>query len=292
MSNANENPKSKIDHSRQRPFVGEDGVEFRLPLSLAIITLNEADNIERCIRSVPFASEIVVVDSGSSDDTVKIAESLGARVVFEPWKGFRAQKQFATQLCTNDWVLSLDADEALSMEAAEEVLSLFGGAGSHRSEQISILSDCDGFEFPRLSWNLGRWIKHGGWYPDLQLRLYHRMKASWQGGEHVHERVSAGKVLRLKGPLLHWPFSTHAEQVATNNRYSGLGAQDLLHRGKKFRLYKLILKPLTKFIETYLIKRGFLDGLPGFIISVGAAYSVFLKFVKLWELQKASKKNP
>lgn len=256
-----------------------------LPLSVAIICLNEAQNIERCIRSVPFAGEVVVVDSGSTDDTARIAEACGARVFQREWLGFRDQKRLATGLCKFDWVLSLDADEALSAEAAGEVAALFG----ERSEKRDRI---DGFEFPRLTWNLGRWIQHGGWYPDWQLRLYHRARATWEGGQHVHERVEAKRVERLEFPIHHWPFRDLAEQVATNNRYSGLGAKELQRRGKSFSLAKLCLKPLSKFLETYLIKGGFRDGLPGFIISVGAAYSVFLKFAKVWETGLQRDENP
>lgn len=245
-------------------------------LSLAIICLNEAANIERCIRSVPFASEVVVVDSGSTDGTREIAERCGAKVYEREWRGFRDQKRLATELCSHDWVLSLDADEALSPEAQSEVLNLLN------SNQ---LSDYDGYEFPRLTWNLGRWIRHGGWYPDYQLRLYNRRRAQWEGGEHVHERVYAPRSKRLNSNLLHWPFVDLSEQVNTNNRYSTLGAIELRARGKKFSVAKLIFKPISKFLETYLIKGGFRDGLAGFVISVGAAYSVFLKFAKLWELE-------
>jgi glycosyltransferase involved in cell wall biosynthesis len=251
----------------------------KLPLSLAIICLNEATNIERCIRSVPFASEVIVVDSGSTDGTPELAAKLGAKVFVEEWRGFRAQKQRATDLCQYDWVLSLDADEALSEESAREVRSLLTSAN---------LTDHDGYNFPRLSWNLGRWIRHGGWYPDLQLRLFDRTRSSWQGGDKVHERVSAKNIGRLDHPIHHFPFPDLAEQVATNNRYSGLGAEELVAKGKRFSIWKLVFKPVSKFLETYLIKRGFLDGLPGFIIAVGAAYSVFLKFAKLWETERRS----
>ena len=246
------------------------------PLSLAIICLNEAANIERCIRSVPFAADIVVLDSHSTDQTRELAEACGARVFNEDWRGFRAQKQRATDLCANDWVLSLDADEALSAEAQAEICQLMSTENFDRQ---------DGYELPRLSWNLGRWIRHGGWYPDLQLRLFHRQRSSWQGGEHVHERVSAPKVSRLNCAILHWPFENLTEQVATNNRYSSLGAAELRARGVKFSLLKLILKPWSKFLETYVIKLGFLDGRAGLVIAVGAAYSVFLKFAKLGETE-------
>jgi glycosyltransferase involved in cell wall biosynthesis len=248
-------------------------------LSLAIICLNEASNIERCIRSVPFANEIIVLDSGSTDDTQKIAKGLGAKVFDEEWRGFRRQKQRATDLCTNDWVLSLDADEALSAEAQAEIQKLF--------ESPVELNQFDGYEFPRQTWNLGRWILHGGWFPDRQLRLFHKGRAVWRGGEHVHEKVFAEKVGTLDFPILHWPFPQHSDQVATNNRYSSLGAGELRAKGKRFSFFKLIFKPWSKFFETYLFKRGFQDGLPGFIIAVGAAYSVFLKFAKLWEIERA-----
>lgn len=251
-------------------------------LSVAIICLNEEANLERCLKSVPFANEFVVLDSGSTDRTQEIAKNLGAKVFDEPWRGFRAQKQRAVDLCSNDWILSLDADEALSPEAAWEVERLLSA---------NELDAFDGFEFPRLTWNLGRWIRHGGWYPDWQLRLFNRKRASWKGGENVHERVEAQRVKRLSVDLHHWPFPDHAEQVATNNRYSGLGAKELAAKGKRFSIAKLIFKPYSKFIETYFLKRGFLDGLPGFIISVGAAYSVFLKFAKLWELESKQRKS-
>lgn len=257
-------------------------------ISLAIISLNESDNIERCIRSVPFATDIVVVDSGSTDPTREIATQLGARVFNESWRGFRDQKQHAVDLCKHDWVLSLDADEALSPELATELQILLS---SGHLERAADGATTDGYELPRLSWNMGRWIRHGGWYPDWQLRLFNRKTARWQGGEHVHERVEADSVKRLTHPIQHFPFVSLSEQIATNNRYSSLGAQELQKKGAKFSLAKLCLKPISKFLETYVVKRGFLDGLPGFIIAVGAAYSVFLKFSKLWEAERETNKQ-
>ena len=253
-----------------------------LPVSLAIICLNEAANIERCIRSVPFASDVVVVDSGSTDGTIEIAEKCGARVFREEWRGFRDQKRRATELCKTDWVLSLDADEALSPEALNEVLAILKSPD---------LESQDGYEFPRLTWNLGRWIRHGGWYPDRQLRLFHRGRAKWEGGKEVHERVAAARVKRLTHPILHWPFPDLSEQISTNNRYSSLGARELFARGKRFTLLKLLFKPWSKFMETYFIKRGCMDGMAGFVVAVGAAYSVFLKFAKLWELERNEKRS-
>jgi glycosyltransferase involved in cell wall biosynthesis len=259
---------------------------MRLPVSLVIITLNEAEGIERAIRSAEFCDDVVVLDSGSTDATREIAEGCGARVFQEPWRGYRAQKARAVELARHDWILSLDGDEALSEDLQRELRG--------RLPQIVSGQGASAYEFPRLTYNLGRWIRYGGWYPDRQLRLFDRRQAEWRGGEHVHERVqgkagTSWQCERIDAHLLHWPFPTHAEQVATNNRYSSLGAQELRARGQKFSIGKLVFKSWSKFIECYLLKRGFLDGLAGFVIAVGAAYSVFLKWIKLWELERSSK---
>ncbi len=247
---------------------------MKIPISLVIITLNEERNIERCIRSVPFASEVIVVDSGSKDSTCEIARFLGARVVHKSWLGFGLQKKFATEQASHDWVLSLDADEALSPELAREI-----------QERFSQLNPQSGYEMPRKSFHLGRWIEHGGWYPDYQLRLYNRQHANWSDSP-IHERVDAPQVERLKEPLQHYVFRDLSHQIQTNDRYSGLLAQKDLKAGKRFSLLKLIFKPWSKFIECYFLKLGFLDGLPGLIIAVGAGYSIFLRQAKIWELSK------
>lgn len=251
----------------------------KLPISVVIITLNEEAHIERCIRSAPFADDIVVVDSFSTDRTVEIAEKCGARVFKEKWKGFGPQKAFATEQAKNSWILSLDADEALSPELAAEIIECF--------------SDLDpeaGYLFPRKSYHLGRWIEHGGWYPDYQLRLYNKTKSQWNSAA-LHEKVEVKKVLKMKRDLLHWVFDSLSDQVMTNDRYSTLGANQLAEAGQRFSYLKMLFKPLGKFVETYIVKRGYKDGLPGFIISIGAAYSLFLKFAKLWEIERAKKSS-
>lgn len=250
---------------------------MKIPISLVIITLNEERNIERCIRSVPFASEILVVDSGSRDATCEIAKFRGAKILYKGWMGFGPQKKFATEQAAHDWILSLDADEALSPELAEEIQSRFAQ-----------LDESTGYEMPRKSFHLGRWIEHGGWYPDYQLRLYNRKHAQWPDSR-IHERVQAPRVERLQHPLQHYVFKNLSAQVATNDRYSGLLAQKDVEAGKQFSLLRLLIKPGSKFIECYFLKLGFLDGLPGLIIAVSAAYSIFLRWSKVWELQKAVK---
>jgi glycosyltransferase involved in cell wall biosynthesis len=247
---------------------------IKLPISLVVITLNEEKNIERCIKSVPFASEVVIVDSGSQDQTVEIAKKLGAKVDHEKWLGFGPQKNLATQKASYDWILNLDADEALSPELCEEIQNVF-----------SKLNPLCAYSLPRRSFHLGRWIRFGGWYPDRQIRLYHRQHARWSEAQ-IHEKVEAPQTAALQNDLLHWVFVDLANQVATNNRYSTLLAEQDFQKGKKFSLPKLILKPVSKFFECYFLKLGFLDGLPGFIIAVSAAYSIFLRWSKIWELQK------
>lgn len=251
----------------------------KLPISLVIITLNEEAHIERCIRSAPFVDDIVVVDSFSTDRTVEIAKSCGARVFQEKWRGFGAQKSFAASQAKNSWVISLDADEALSSELAAEILECWATLNAEA-----------GYLFPRKSFHLGRWINYGGWYPDYQLRLFNKDKSQWNSAA-LHEKVEVKERLFMRSPLLHWVFEDLSDQVVTNDRYSSLGAQQLHQAGKKFSLFKLTTKPLSKFIETYFFKKGFLDGMPGFIIAVGAAYSIFLRHAKLWELERDHKKS-
>lgn len=248
------------------------------PLSLVVITLNEEKNIERCLRSVPFADDIVVVDSFSTDRTAELAGSLGARVISEKWRGFGAQKHFATEQAKNDWVLSLDADEALSPELAAEILARF-----------ETLDPEVGYELPRRSFHLGRWIGHGGWFPDPQLRLFNRKRAQWASSD-IHEHVLADRRERFANPILHWVFEDLSDQVVTNDRYSSLQARERFARGERFSLPKLVFKPWVKFVETYFLKAGFRDGLPGFLISVSAAYSVFLRHAKLWELGREGRR--
>jgi glycosyltransferase involved in cell wall biosynthesis len=242
----------------------------RPPLSVTIITLNEEEHIERAIRGVKdWAAEVVVVDSGSSDATVAIAESLGARVIHNPWPGYGQQKNFAQAQAAHDWVLNLDADEAVTPELARELQ-----AALERAEAEGIR----GFALPRKTYYLGRWIRHGGWYPNYLTRLADRRHARWTEPSVHEELVARGRVERLSQPLEHHAFSSIHEQILTNLRYSRLGSEVLLGSGRRPGLARLVLKPIGKFAECYLLKGGFRDGLPGFIISVNAAHSVFLKY--------------
>ena len=247
-------------------------------ISVAIITFNEEKNIKRCIKSVDFADEIVVVDSLSSDKTCDIAKQLGAKVIEQKFLGHIAQKQLAVDNCSNEWILSLDADEELSTKLKDEIKNL-----------ILKPLKYDAYIMPRVSFHLGRWIRHGGWYPDAKIRLFNKNKAHW-GGYNPHDKVIVdGTIGKLRGDLQHYVFKDLRHNIDTNNSYSSIMAQDLDNDGKKFSIFKLLLKPLGKFLEVYIYKRGFLDGMAGFIIAVGASYSMFLKFAKLWEIQKVQK---
>lgn len=254
----------------------------RTPLSVTIITFNEERNLQRCIESVKhWVQEIIVVDSGSTDNTCAIAKEMGAKVIQNTFQGYGQQKNFAHQQATHDWVLNLDADESVSPELALEIQTEL----SKNSNQFA------GYLIPRLSYYLGRWIRHGGWYPNRLIRLYNRKKSTWSEPD-VHEAcIVQGPVMPLKRDLLHWPFTNIREQIETNLKFSKLGAQTLVKKGVRPSLFLLLAKPVGKFLETYVFKMGFLDGLAGFIISVNAAHSMFLKYSTLFEIHSFETKK-
>jgi glycosyltransferase involved in cell wall biosynthesis len=254
------------------------------PLTAVIITKNEEKNIAACIESLDFCNEILILDSDSSDQTCEIAKKLNAKVISSPWLGYAAQKNKATDLAHSEWVLSVDADERVSEELKLEIFEIFSQAKN--SEFVA-------FSCPRKTIHLGKWIRYGGWYPNRMTRLYQKGKGAWIGDE-LHEKWEAkGKVGVLKSSIIHYSFTDLSDQVLRNDHYSSLGALKLHKSGKKFSLFKLITKSMSKFMETFFLKRGFLDGMAGFIISISAAYSVFLKWSKLWEIEqkKVGSKN-
>ncbi len=245
-------------------------------ISAVIITYNEEKNIGEAIRSVSWADEILVVDSESTDRTREIAEGFGARVIVRPWPGFAEQKQFAVDSAANDWVLSLDADERVSESLRDEIESI-----------RTNLPNNDGYTIPRLSVYLGREIRHGGWYPDRQLRFFDRRKGKWKQ-RVIHESFAmadGSSVGRLKGNILHYSVDGpvhHARMVA--ERYAPLSAQQMLAEGKRSSRIKAVTSLLTTFVRTYIFKLGFLDGFPGFLIAYFAAQNSLLKHLILLEL--------
>lgn len=251
-------------------------------LSVCIICHNESRNIRRCLESVLWADEVIVVDSFSTDDTVEIARHYTDWLYHRAWTGYADQKNHALFKARGDWVLSLDADEAVSPPLKEEILTEIG-----RPEAK------DGYKIPRRSFYQGRWIRHSGYYPDRQLRLFRREKGRWVGGR-VHERVEInGEVGDLTHDLLHYPYKgVISGQLQTVDNFSGLMASDLYEKGKRFQIHLLLLRPLFKFFEVFLLKRGFLDGVPGLIIAGTSAYALFVRYVKLREIEEGLGRQP
>lgn len=240
-----------------------------MKISATIVTLNEERNIARAMESLRCVDEVLVVDSGSEDRTCEVAARLGGRVVKEPWRGYAAQKNFAAASAAHDWIFSLDADESLTEELEAEVLEVKQSGPRF-----------DAYSMPRLTQYCGRWIQHGGWYPDRKVRLYRRDRAAWEGG-YVHESVRVnGNAGDLRGNLLHFTCSSLSEHLRTLDRYTDLAAEELIARKKPLPLRKLLLDPAWTFVRTYVIRRGFQDGVQGIAIAWMAAFYVYLKYAK------------
>jgi len=244
-------------------------------LSVTVITKNEAADIGDALKSVAWADEIVVVDSHSTDDTLAIAKRHTDRVVVREWAGYVEQKNHAASLANHDWILSLDADERVTPELAGEITKLMSGE-----------PPAAGFRIPRVTWHLGRWIRTTDWYPDHQLRLYDRRRARWTG-VYVHEAVDVdGAIGHLRGELQHYAYRDIADHLETIDRYTTLAARQMREAGRRSGLLQMIGHPPLAFLRNYLAHGGIRDGAPGFIISAMNAYYVFLKFAKLWELER------
>ncbi len=240
---------------------------------MVLVALNEQANIERALNSVSWAMDVVVYDSGSVDKTIDIARKMGANVIQGPWAGFGKTKRMATEYAKLDWVLSLDCDEEVSEALQAEV-----------RDKLDSLNPETVYRMPRRSFYLNRWINYGGWYPDFQARLFNRKHSGWNEAA-IHEKVEALHYENLTSHLNHYVFKNIEDQVKTNNRYSSLQALEMSAARKKFSWFHFFTKPIVKFLECYLIKRGFLDGVAGYIIAYNAAYSVYLKWAKLLELE-------
>ena len=252
-------------------------------LSVVLITLNEAANLPRTLASVSCAQEIIVVDSGSTDATMEIAKSLGARVIKEPWKGFAAQKNSAIAHATSEWVLSLDADEEVSPELAREIKALLEGEPPFSAYRI-----------PRLNHFLGRPLRHGGYWPDPKLRLF-RSGAALFAERPVHETMEAdGPVGTLANPLLHHCYPTLEDYIEHMNRYSSAGAQMLVASGRAPRTvlslaWNALLNPAATFVYNYVCRLGFLDGREGLLQHLNHSVYIHWKFVKAWQAAKGAR---
>ena len=248
--------------------------ERRTRITAVVRTFNEEQNIRDCLESLSWADELVVVDSCSTDRTVEIAREFTDRAIIRPWAGHIAQSQFATDQAANLWVLHVDADERVTRELRDEILSLDLENAPH-----------DAYDMPRRHFFMQRWINHSGWYPDRNIRLY-RKDRCWWGGYAPHDKIQVpGSLGSLKGDLLHYIYRDMAHFAATKNSYSSLTAIDHNRSGRRATFLHFTVRPLYTFLHRYLIRLGFLDGLPGFVISVMEAHCVFLKYIKLYEIQ-------
>lgn len=250
-----------------------------MPISAVIITLNEAKNIERCLWSLKnVADEIVVLDAFSTDKTEEICKAHGVKFIQRKWTNFSDSKNFANQEAQHDWILSLDADEALSEALQKEIIA--------EKEKLQGV-----YAFNRLTNYCGKWIYHCGWFPDWKVRLFNRKEANWEG-EFVHEKLvfkSEIKIKKFKSKLFHYSYYQISEHWQRINRYTDLEAQNLFNRNKKANFFTLVFSPLVKFIKIYFFQKGFLDGYFGLIICVLTAYGRFLRYAKLYQIHQTKK---
>ena len=250
----------------------------REKISVTIITHNEEENIRDCIESVKWADEVIIVDSGSADRTIEIAKQYTDKVFFNAWTGMKEQKQYAVEKASYNWIFSIDADERATEAIQQFILKELKKPAY------------DGYRFPRQNYFLGRWLRHGGWYPDHVLRLFRRDKGYF-GGINPHDKVvvRTGSVTTVTIPFVHHTYKSIAQYLIKQNMYSGISAQELFTSGKRVNPIVIPLKTLWKFMETYFVKKGFLDGYRGFIVAMGATYSMFWKYIQLWELSRKDK---
>jgi glycosyltransferase involved in cell wall biosynthesis len=248
-------------------------------LTVITLTLNEAHNIGPCLESVRWADEILVIDSGSTDNTLTLARTFTPHIFTITWEGYGAARNFALGKATGDWILWLDADERVTPDLAEEIRHILA------VNPPAI----DGYSISRRAYFLGRWIRHSGWYPGRVTRLFRRGKGTFSE-TRVHEQLrTEGTVVQTQHDLLHLTDPDLAHYLQKFNRYTSLAAQDMAASGRRFSLLDVSLRPVFQFIKMYLLRRGFLDGLEGFILAVLSSAYVFTKYAKLWELTQGHK---
>lgn len=249
-----------------------------LGLSVCLIARDEEVELARCLDSLAGADEvIVVVDSRSRDGTEKLARDRADRVEVRPYLGQVEQKRYCVSLARNEWVLVIDPDEVMPRVLVEEL----------SSKLTSASDDVSGLEVNRLTWHLGRWIRHGDFNPDWKLRVFRKSRASWEG-KNPHPRIVVkGSVVRLSAPLHHYSYRDLSDQVDRIQAFSAESALALFEVGRRARVRDLVLRPPARFLRAYVLRRGFLDGLPGLVIAVATAFYVFLKYAKLWERQSS-----
>lgn len=251
------------------------------PLSVVIITFNEERNIARCLNAVKqVADDIVIVDSGSSDKTKEICESFPVNFIENKWNGYSSQKNFANSQAKFDWILSLDADEELSPELI------------HSIKEAKNKKETAYYKINRLTNYCGKWIKHGGWYPDIKLRIFDRRYSQWEGA--IHEYISNEKQQKatlLAGDCFHYSYYSLEEHIAQAKKFSELAAQNLYQQGEKPIPFRILFSPMIKFIKNYILQAGFLDGAYGYQIARISVQAAYWKYSKLKQLSDTNKNN-
>lgn len=247
-----------------------------IPLSVVIVARNEAGNLPRCLASIQgWVAEIIVALNDTTDASESIARAAGAQVHHLPWQGYRDTKNAALALAAHNWVLSLDADEEVSAALREEIIALFGDADQY-----------SGARFPRKVWFIDRWITHGDWYPDHCLRLFRRDRARWGGDAFVHEKVECeGDVATLRADLHHYSFPTLSSHVAKINPFADLFLRQQQACGTRFSPAAAVCRPAWRFFRAYFLRRGFLDGFPGFYIAWATAFGALVRYSRLYEAE-------
>jgi len=242
------------------------------PVSVIVIALNEEKNIAECLEGVRWADEIILVDSGSKDATVKLANQFGAKVYVQPWKGFAEAKTFAVSKSRNRWIFWLDADERMPRELADEIQELLKGSDLKSAYSVA-----------RRAYFLGRWMRHSGWYPGRVARLFDKNAAAFSSAA-VHEGLEVqGEVGQLRNDLLHFTDPNLYHYIQKFNRYTSLASGESFKAGKRFRSLDVIVRPSWLFFKMYFLRLGFLDGIQGLILALLSSAYVFTKYAKLWE---------
>jgi glycosyltransferase involved in cell wall biosynthesis len=254
-------------------------LNVKVTISAIVVCFNEEENIARCLESLRWCDEIVVVDSFSTDRTVEICRKYTDNVIQRTWAGYREQKAFAHSQATQEWVFLVDADERVTDELRDEIQqAVKRDAGKYM-----------GYAVPRLVFYLRRWWRRGGWYPDYTVRLFRRDRATW-GGSDPHEKIIVdGAVGRLRHPLEHFSYRDINDHMARINRFTSISSNELHKEGGKFRVSDALLRPPVRFLRSYIFKGGFREGFAGFYVAVTAAVYVFLKYAKLWEIELEEK---
>lgn len=260
----------------------------RSSISAFVVCMNEEQQIRRCLESVKWCDEVVVIDSGSTDGTLAIVREYTDKVFHREWTGYVDQKRYGLQQCSSDWVLNLDADEEVSVELKNEILKVLtqDKQSSSGGRRIS------GYFISRVVYFLGRWWRKGGWYPEYRLRLCRRLDTTWIGVD-PHEKASvSGATARIKGDLLHYTYDSLADQVHRINTLSSNAADTIIKSGQRTSMFEIFIRPVTRVFKFYILKRGYREGFAGLIVAWLEGLQVFLKYAKVWESRYWNDSSP